>query len=97
MTQFRFPSRFSAASQTSSVSEVVHGLVDRLIPDGGKGLLGHSVFCETCEGSGYTRKNQSVWQACPDSSDDWGGADGERSHRDHPAYAHRRIDRCHTL
>ena len=66
MTKFRSPNRFSATSHTSSVSEVVHGLVDRLIPDGGKGLLGHSVFCKTCGGRGYARKNESVWQACPD-------------------------------
>jgi hypothetical protein len=66
MTKFRFPNRFSADSDPSSVSEVLRGLVDHLIPDGGKGLFGHSVFCKTCRGSGYTRKNRIIWRACPD-------------------------------
>ena len=50
----------------TSVSEVVHHFADRLIPNGGKGLLGHWAFCKACEGRAYTRKNESVWQVCPD-------------------------------
>jgi hypothetical protein len=46
-------------------SSVTEDWVDRLIPDGGKGLLGKAVYCRECEGRGYTRKSQSIWQACP--------------------------------
>jgi hypothetical protein len=46
-------------------SSVVEDLVDRLVPDGGKGLLGKEKLCGECQGRGYTRKSQSVWQACP--------------------------------
>jgi hypothetical protein len=46
-------------------SSVVDELVDRLIPDGGKGLLGKGKHCHECEGRGYTRKSQSIWQVCP--------------------------------
>ena len=46
-------------------SSVTADLVDRLVPDGGKGLLGKVGYCRECEGRGYTRKSQSVWQACP--------------------------------
>jgi hypothetical protein len=45
-------------------SSVVEDLVDRLIPEGGKGLLGKAEVCRECEGRGYTRKNQNVWQTC---------------------------------
>jgi hypothetical protein len=62
----RFPNRFSATSHAGLVAEVAHDLVDRLIPNRGKGLLGHWTFCKTCQGMGYTRKNENVWQACPD-------------------------------
>jgi hypothetical protein len=65
MTQTRFLNRYPT-SRSSSVAEVVDDLIDSLIPSGGKDLLGRWVFCKTCRGSGYTRKNQSVWQACPD-------------------------------
>ena len=40
----------------------MHDFTDRLIPNGGKGLLGHWAFCKACEGRAYTRKNESVWQ-----------------------------------
>ena len=46
-------------------SSVVGDLGDRLIPDGGKGLFGKETYCRQCGGRGYTRKNESVWQACP--------------------------------
>ena len=46
-------------------SSVIEDLVDRLIPGGGKGLLGKWTYCRECEGRGYTRKNQNVWQVCP--------------------------------
>jgi hypothetical protein len=46
-------------------SSVVEDLVDRLIPDGGRGLLGKGRYCRECEGRGYTRKSPSVWQVCP--------------------------------
>jgi len=46
-------------------SAVTKDLVDRLIPDGGKGLMGKAVHCCECGGRGYTRKSQSVWQTCP--------------------------------
>jgi hypothetical protein len=46
-------------------SSVTEDWVDRLIPDGGKGLLGKAVYCHECGGTGYTRKSQSIWQACP--------------------------------
>ena len=46
-------------------SSVLEDLVDRLIPGGGKGLLGKWPYCRECEGRGYVRKNQSVWQVCP--------------------------------
>jgi hypothetical protein len=45
-------------------SSVVEDLVDRLVPDGGKGLLGKEKLCSECQGRGYTRKNQGVWRAC---------------------------------
>ena len=66
MIEDQFLNRSSATFHTSSVSEVVHDFIDRLIPNGGKGLLGHWAFCKTCEGRAYTRKNESVWQICPD-------------------------------
>jgi hypothetical protein len=37
-------------------SSVVEDLVDRLVPDGGKGLLGKEKLCSECQGRGYTRK-----------------------------------------
>jgi|SRR6516164_8784828 len=46
-------------------SSVTEDLVDRLVPDGGKGLLGKAVYCRECGGRGYTRRSQSVWQTCP--------------------------------
>ena len=46
-------------------SAVTAELADRLVPDGGKGLLGKTEYCRECEGRGYTRKSPRVWQACP--------------------------------
>src|SRR5262245_49214431 len=46
-------------------SSVVEELVDRLIPDSGKSLLGKVSRCRECDGRGYTRKSESVWQVCP--------------------------------
>jgi hypothetical protein len=46
-------------------SSVTADLAERLVPDGGKGLLGEAKYCRECEGRGYTRKSQNVWQACP--------------------------------
>lgn len=37
-------------------SSVLEDLVDRLIPGGGKGLLGKWTYCRECEGRGYVRK-----------------------------------------
>jgi hypothetical protein len=54
----------SAAGVFFMWSSVVEDLVDRLIPEGGKGLLGKAEVCRECEGRGYTRKNQNVWQTC---------------------------------
>jgi len=54
-------------------SSVTEDWVDRLISDGGKGLLGKAVYCHECGGTGYTRKSQSVWQACPIATQDAAG------------------------
>jgi hypothetical protein len=47
-------------------SAVVGDLVDHLIPNGGIGLLGRWTLCNSCRGTGNTRKSYTVWQACPD-------------------------------
>jgi hypothetical protein len=45
-------------------SSIVENLIDRLIPGSGNGLFGRWPLCRECGGSGYTRKSESVWQAC---------------------------------
>jgi len=45
-------------------SSVVEDLVDRLVPDGGKGLLGKENFAANVKGGGTPEKNQGVWRAC---------------------------------
>jgi len=45
-------------------SSVVEDLVDRLVPDGGKGLLGKENFAANVKGGGTPKKNQGVWRAC---------------------------------
>ena len=59
------PLRLRVAMTALMWSSVVEDLGDRLIPEGGKGLFGKETYCRQCEGRGYTRKNESVWQACP--------------------------------
>ena len=49
-------------------SSVVEDLVDRLVPDGGKGLLGKEKLCSECQGRGYTRKNQGGGLAMRDAA-----------------------------
>src|SRR5262249_14374393 len=41
-------------------SSVTAELVDRLVPDGGRGFLGQARYCRECEVRGYTRKVRAL-------------------------------------
>ena len=41
-------------------SSVTADLAERLVPDGGKGLLGEAKYCRECEGRGYTKKPERL-------------------------------------
>ena len=41
-------------------SSVTADLVDRLVPDGGKGLLGKVGYRRECEGRGYAEKSERL-------------------------------------